>query len=513
MPDPINQLVSRLTDLERATREADRSSGLAQSSVDDGALAVTADGRLRALIGQQPDGTTAVTVVNGPVPPTPSRPNAAPVLGGVRVGWDGTFTGGQPCPLDFARVEVHAAPATGFTPSAATLVTTIETPQGGTAVIPARAAVWALLVTRSTSGTASPASAETTAAPAKVVADEVLAGVIGELQLAAAAVTAAKLAVGAVTTPALAAGSVTAGQLAAGAVAAGKIAADAITGREIKALSITADKIAANTIAAGQLAAGAVTATTLSADAIDGKTIKGATITGGTVQTGTTGARVVINPDISWIPGTTMPAVLLYTGIAGEKSPGTVYADPIAGRLSQQAPHYGYGRAYLDLNSSVTATELGHIELGTGDKNSPNLYIGGTGRSVIVTAFPAAGSAATTYTFNDRELAVEAWQPVQLASGISNFGGWRPAQLRRMPDGTCQLRGIIAIPAGQGNGRIGTIPAANCRPKAGEVLLVACDTAAKVNLFVYPDGRLELGSASGPLGNWISFGHSRWGTD
>ncbi|MFI9276034.1 hypothetical protein ACIGXM_35920 [Kitasatospora sp. NPDC052896] len=348
MPDVITQLAQRIAALEAALPELSRSSRLAHSSVDDGALTVTAEGKVRAIIGQQPDGTTALNVVNGPPPPVPQPPTATSVLGGVLVTGAGEWADSAVCPLDFSRIEVHAYRAPGHDPDTTTLVSTIESPRGGSIVVPTQVPIWVRLVARTTSGRASAASREATASPAKVVADEVLAGVVGQLQLADGAVTAAKTAIGAITAPAIADGAITTGKLAAAAVtaqtiaagaiqagaiaadavAAGTIAAEAVTGREIKALSITGDKIAANSITAGQLAAGAVTATALSADAINGRTItgvtiQGATVTGGQMRTAEGGRRVEITPTD---PIRSNPAAVFYSGADTELLPGLLSA-------------------------------------------------------------------------------------------------------------------------------------------------------------------------------------------
>ncbi|MET7713653.1 hypothetical protein [Streptomyces sp. NPDC005407] len=292
---------------DRRLKAIERSSRLSSASLDDTALeARDADGGLRALIGKQTDGTTAANFVNGPVPPAPSAPVVASVLGGVTVSWDGQFADSAVLPLDWSRIEVHASPIPGFSPMAATLQSTIETPQGATVVVPCDGDVYVRMLARTTSGTASTATAEVGPfGPAPVVASELLDGIVTELKLANDAVTAAKIAASAVgtteiaddavTTQKIIAGAILAGQIAAGAVITDKLAAEAVTAAKIAALAITTDKLAANAITASKIQAGAVDATALAADAITGKTITGGTITGTLIQTDTTGQRVAIN--------------------------------------------------------------------------------------------------------------------------------------------------------------------------------------------------------------------------
>ncbi|MFF0409708.1 hypothetical protein ACFYUY_04645 [Kitasatospora sp. NPDC004745] len=580
MPNPLDELAARIAALEVALPELSRASRLSHSSIDDGALTVTAAGRLRAIIGQQPDGTTAITAVNGPVPPVPTAPTATPTLGGVRVTWDGTFAVGAPSPLDLARVEVHASTTSGFVPSPATLVTTIDTPQGGIVTVPTSVPVWVTLAARTTSGKASGPSAAVTSGPAPVVAQQVLAGIVGELQLAASAVTAAKiaaaaidgraiadaavtatkigqaavtagkiaqdavttgtvavdaitareiaagsitaaeLAAGSVTTAALTAGAVTAGQLAAGAVtteklaagavAAGKLAADSVTagtiaagtvtGREIKAQAITADKIAVNSITATQLAAGAVTATALSAGAIDGMEI-----TGTTVQTARTGARVKISPAPALFGN--RPTVLMYAGLGNETEPGGLILNTL-GSLVIKPPKFGSGTP-----SSLTigsASDQNDISLRT---PRMSVLLSELFDGVSINVASVDGSRSQSYDFGDRELSVGEWQDLVFADGVRNFG-WRPVQYRRMPDGTCVLRGLAIIPGGFPNGGlIGTIADAACRPSVIEVFRADNESTARANIFVNPDGRIQIKNATGALGGWISFGHTRWFTD
>jgi len=177
-------------------------------SIEDAALEVRDDGgSLRAIVGQQADGTTAVNVVNGPPPPQPSAPVVVSVLGGVTVSWDGTFADGSVLPLDWARVEVHASILASYEPVPATLQGTIETAQGATVVVPCDTPVYVRLVARNTSGTAStPSDTVGPYGPTPVVADDIVDGIVTTVKLADDAVTAAKVAVGAIGTDALAVG-------------------------------------------------------------------------------------------------------------------------------------------------------------------------------------------------------------------------------------------------------------------------------------------------------------------
>ncbi|MGW2886398.1 hypothetical protein ACWDDN_13775 [Streptomyces griseoruber] len=200
MSNDLARLAARIAALERRLTRQNRTSRLAYSSIENGALDVyDEDGSLRAVIGQQPDGTTAVNIVNAPPPPTPSQPTAVPVLGGIAVTWEGTFTDSVAAPLDFARVEIHASALDDFTPGPATLRGTLESPLGGTLTVPAAGPLYVRLLARNTSGTPSAPSAQSgPVGPAPVVAQEVLDGIVTETALAEGAVSRAKLGIGAV---------------------------------------------------------------------------------------------------------------------------------------------------------------------------------------------------------------------------------------------------------------------------------------------------------------------------
>lgn len=279
----LNALNSRLTKVERSAR-------LSHAAIDGTSVLVRdGDGSLRGMIGVQADGTTAVNIVNGPPPPQPSDPVVASVLGGVTVSWDGTFANGAVLPLDWARVEVHAAITPVYTPSAATLQGTIETAQGSTVVVPCDTGVYVRLLARNTSGTASvPSGTVGPYGPTPVVADDILDGIVTTVKLADDAVTQAKIAAlavgstelqaGAVLEEKLAANAVTTGKLADAVITETKIANDAVTAAKVAAAAIdsaaiqdaavVAAKIGSAAVTTGALATAAVTSAVLASDAV-----------------------------------------------------------------------------------------------------------------------------------------------------------------------------------------------------------------------------------------------------
>jgi hypothetical protein len=215
---------AKLAQIENRLRAIERQSRLGSASIDDTAIEVRdAAGSLRALVGQQSDGTTAVNVVNGGPPPAPATPTVSPALGGIAVGWDGSFAGGVVIPLDWARVEVHTAAIDDFTPLPETLQATIETPQGGIVYIPTTTALYVRLVARNTSGTASTPTDTVGPYEPRPVSDDIGPGGITETLIAD----------GAITTPKVYANAITTALLAAGSVDATALKADAITGKTI----------------------------------------------------------------------------------------------------------------------------------------------------------------------------------------------------------------------------------------------------------------------------------------
>ncbi|MGW4139995.1 hypothetical protein ACWELV_24810 [Streptomyces mirabilis] len=284
MADTLAVLAARIANLERLVRDLSRTSRLANSSIENGSIAVYDDGGLlRGSIGMQPDGTVALAAVNGPTPPVPTAPTIASVLGGVAVSWDGKFADGSQAPADFASVEVHFSTSADF-PNGGSLFAAFYSAQGHTMTVPAGGPVWVRLVCVSTSGKASePSAAAGPAGPSTVVAQEVLDGIVTELSLADGAVTRAKieagevdgtaLADGAVTTRKLVAGEIDGLVLAAGTVNADRLVAASITAAQIKALSITGDRLVVNTVTADQLAVGTITAASGVISSIDASVI------------------------------------------------------------------------------------------------------------------------------------------------------------------------------------------------------------------------------------------------
>lgn len=280
----LTELAARISALEKLVRDLSRTSRLANSSIENGAITVyDADGTLRGSIGVQDDGTVAVAAVNGPPPPAPTAPTATSVLGGVAVGWDGHFADGSQAPADFAYVEVHFATDPDF-PDDGTLFSAFYSPAGGTMTVPATDPLWVRLVCVSTSNSPSAPSAPAgPVGPTPVVAQSVLDGIVTELALADGAVSAAKLAAaaveadalaaGAVTTASMTAGSINGDRLAVGTIAADRITAASITASQIKALGITGDRLAVNTVTADKLAAGTITAASGVISSIDASKI------------------------------------------------------------------------------------------------------------------------------------------------------------------------------------------------------------------------------------------------
>lgn len=357
----------QLVQLEKRLAAVERQSRLSSASLDNASLVVKdGGGSLRGILGQQPDGTTAVTIVNGGPPPAPSTPTVASALGGIAAGWDGTFADGAVIPMDWSRVEVHAAVTDDFAPTADTLQATIETAQGGIAYIPATAPMYVRLLARNTSGTAS--------TPTDTVGPYAPRPVAGEIGIGE--ITATLISDGAVTTPKLFANAVTTAKLDVGSVDATALKADAVTGK-----------------------------------VITGGTITGTTITGGRFQTSATGRRVVITPS----GAESVPTVELWSGLSDEVYPAELSAGTraVSGTSRPYAflstSSFGAGASSLEL-TAPTDTAGGTAEIYV--ENGPSVGVD-SGTNTATISVPVSGGSTTYYTFDKDQLMV----PNQLQLG------------------------------------------------------------------------------------------------
>ncbi|MEU3342231.1 hypothetical protein [Streptomyces sp. NPDC006668] len=284
MADTLSGLAARIANLERLLRDLTRSSRLANSSIENGSIAVYDDaGTLRGSIGLQEDGTVALAAVNGPTPPSPTAPAVASVLGGVAVSWDGAFADGNQAPADFASVEVHFSTSADF-PDGDSLFAAFYSAQAHTMVVPADEPLWVRLVCVSTSSAASrPSVTAGPAGPLPVVAQAVVDGIVDELALANGAVTEAKIAAGAVNSVALADGGVLEEKLAEAAVSVGKLADGAVTDLKLADLAVTEAKLAAGAVGSTSIQDGAITTPKLVANSINGDRIAAGTLDAGKI--------------------------------------------------------------------------------------------------------------------------------------------------------------------------------------------------------------------------------------
>lgn len=209
MANDLARLAARIAALERRLTQQTRTARLAYSSIEDGAVEVyDAGGSLRAIIGQQPDGTTGINPVNGPPPPAPSAAQVEPVLNGLRITWNGAFTDADAAPLDLSRIQVHLLKSPQTEPDVMWPATTIEAASGASVTIATNyyGDLWVRLIAVNTSGTPSTPSAAVQTAARRAASADLGNGVIQQ----------GHVAVGAITTPHLAVGSVTPEQIAVG---------------------------------------------------------------------------------------------------------------------------------------------------------------------------------------------------------------------------------------------------------------------------------------------------------
>lgn len=130
----VRQLARELASLRTQVRALSLTPQLAFSSIEGGAVnSYDPDGTLGASVGELPDGTQGVIVVNQKPPPAPSKPRLSTLPHGIVIRWDGANEdGSEDQPLDWSRLEIHISTEEDFDPLPSTLKATVETPQGGT---------------------------------------------------------------------------------------------------------------------------------------------------------------------------------------------------------------------------------------------------------------------------------------------------------------------------------------------------------------------------------------------
>lgn len=180
LPANLRTLPAKVAALERQLRELQAARRLEHASIDGGAITIRdSTGAVRGTLGNQPDGTVALSTVIGPTPPTPSDPVVTAELAALGVTWDGTFVGAANLPADWLRIEVHVSADPAFVPSQATLRQTIETPAGGTVLIPLPYTPWYVrLRSVTTSGAVSDPTNAVAGTPRQAGTDDITADAI-----------------------------------------------------------------------------------------------------------------------------------------------------------------------------------------------------------------------------------------------------------------------------------------------------------------------------------------------
>lgn len=109
MSSSVDRLSRRLVRQERGIFAAQTAPRLPYSSIDSGALELRdPEGNVAGFVGQQFDGTVTSASVGGTWPSIPSGPLVTPIVGGLRLYWDGTYEDGSLTRMDFKRITFHA---------------------------------------------------------------------------------------------------------------------------------------------------------------------------------------------------------------------------------------------------------------------------------------------------------------------------------------------------------------------------------------------------------------------
>ncbi len=403
---------------------------------------------------------------------------------------------------------------------------------------------------------------------AKLAAGAVTAG-----QIAAGAVTAAALAANSVSAGKIATDAVTAGKIAADTVTAREIKALSITADKIATNSITADKIAAGSITAAALAADAIDGRTIKGVTITGGTIQtgqsgrrvllspvdptdNSASPSTLLYSGAAAekaparltAMVQDTPDGS-APSTQLTAPQITTDnthtsrlLLSSGGPATGYAARGRWALDVYGPGNIGGQAMI-IGTAGTATDAASVETSvrratgsyktalthldpeswfvqTADQVAA-MYLSSSGLLIKALAGEVllqTGSGLRLQGGNvdvgyGQVVSSATWGPITFKNGTGQLASWRRVTIKRLPDGTVKLRGIVSVPSTFSNGVIGTIDDTSFRPKEGEVFPAATANNVGANLFVYANGDVAISNATGALGGWVSFGNTEWCAD
>jgi hypothetical protein len=282
-PNPESrEIAGALTDLEVRMRRAEaglRAAQLKNSSITNGGVNLyDGDGRLRGVIGRNPDGTYAATSTNNPdPPPVPASPIVTAALASLIVRHNGETQSGVQFPADFSHLNIWYSQAQNpddWTNGGSLLKLPDELP-----IAPLEYTDYLVSVSAvNLSGKESEKSEPVSGSPRQVVPNDLIEHIFADLELSAGQVTEAALAAGAVTvtkiadnaieSPKIAAGQILGVHILADQIDGGKLIAQAITSREIQALAVIAGKIDVNAVTAGTIAVGAVTAVKLEANLV-----------------------------------------------------------------------------------------------------------------------------------------------------------------------------------------------------------------------------------------------------
>ncbi|MFD4397194.1 hypothetical protein [Kitasatospora sp. NPDC058478] len=485
---------ARLAGLEQRLSRLEASPRLQHSSIEGGAVNIyDKTGSLKGILGQQLDGTTGLTVTNGPTPPTPAAPTVSPALAGLTIAWTGQWQNGT-TPLDFSRVEVHIGTSSAFTPTQATMVGTIETPQGGLVTVPLDYGQWWVrLRARTTSGVAGPATAAAAGTPRRAGGADIEADAIN-------------------------------GRTITGVTLTGSTVQTAASGRRVVLTPtdpVTGNPNPATALFSGAAVEKAPARLTASVVGQDGQPLTPATLLSSPQLTdgGLNSANLQLG---AGIPGTTGYAAragfsLEALGALGLNGQTTIYGSAGAGDSEGYIQLFirgkdkptKHGMLYLDLGRfEVDLADDSRLSYTVDDGlfiNSPmkiqggDLTLGG-GTNLVISSYQKItnNEAWTDITFNT---------PYDNASADGTT--YRKVQVRRQIDGTVALRGVAKVPTTFTNGVIGTLPA-NYAPPVDETFRAATSGSVGSLVTIRKDGRIEITSSGAISSGLISFSRLVW---